>query len=341
MRIINCLIAMLLVQICVAQQTQRKVNYLPGGVKEVYYVLASDKTTLHGRYMRIERQSRTEGSYNNGQQDGMWTEYILNPVKYTRVRGPFKDGKRNGLWTTWADRKKLSSRGAYTDDKRTGTWRFFDEKGELESQGVYKEGLRTGTWTFFDEKGAIEQEYDYTTRKLVNDNSLVALSQKPFKVIRENDTLWSLLDRAPVFIGGKSKLVPTRIKTIRMDMESLKVQVLFTVDKLGRIQNCRIANPGNSRFDYEAYTIVMRSSSNWLPATLKGEAVDVEHSLTIEFRRKYIDRQAPIMNRYNNYNNLSNRSSFESSQFSQLNSGRFFSAPARFISYQACSIHVL
>src|SRR5688572_6056713 len=103
MRIILCLIAMLLVQVCVAQQVQRKVNYLTGGVKEIYYVLTSDNATLHGRYQRIEKFSRTEGYYNNGQQDGIWTEYILHPVKYTRVRGPFKDGKRNGLWTTYAD----------------------------------------------------------------------------------------------------------------------------------------------------------------------------------------------------------------------------------------------
>lgn len=181
MRIIHSFIAVMLVQVCVAQQVLRKVNYLPGGAREIYYVLTSDKTTLHGRYQRTDKQSRTEGFYKNGQQDGIWTEYILNPIKYTRVRGPFKDGKRNGLWTTYADRKKLSSRGSYQDDKRTGTWRFFDEKGELESQGVYDNGLRTGTWTFFDEKGGIEQEFDYTARKLVNDNSIVTLSQTPLK----------------------------------------------------------------------------------------------------------------------------------------------------------------
>jgi TonB family protein len=336
MRIIHSFIAVLLVQVCVAQQTQRKVNYLPGGAREIYYVLTADETTLHGRYQRTDRQSRTEGFYKNGQQDGMWTEYILNPVKYTRVRGPFKDGKRNGLWTTYADRKKLSSRGSYQDDKRTGTWRFFDEKGELESQGVYDNGMRTGTWTFFDEKGGIEQEFDYTARKLVNDNSIVALAQTPFKVINGSDTLLTLVDRPPVFIGGKSKMVPTKIKTIRMDKESMKVQVLFTVDKTGRVQNCRLANPGNTRFDYEAYDIVMRSSSNWIPATLKGEPVAVEYSLTVEFRRKYVDRQAPYFTGPYNYSNTLTPGA---TQFSTLKKASYLQP--RFISYQACSIHIL
>lgn len=121
-----------------------------------------------------------------------------------------------------------------------------------------------------------------------------------------------------------------------MDKESMKVQVLFIVDRHGRIQNCRLANPGNTRFDYEAYDIVMRSSSNWLPATLKGEAVAVEHSLTIEFRRKYVDRQAHF---YSRSNNFSNRSSFDPGQFTQ--STRINVPVPRFISYQACSIHVL
>ena len=121
-----------------------------------------------------------------------------------------------------------------------------------------------------------------------------------------------------------------------MDNESMKVQVLFTVDKNGRIQNCRLANPGHTRFHYEAYDIVMRSSSNWLPATVKGEAVDVEHSLTIEFRRKYVERQTMI---FNNASNFSYPITPGATQFSTLKKASYLQP--RFVTLQACSIHIL
>ena len=107
MRIINCLFAILLAQLCTAQQVIRKVTNSPDGAREVYYVLASDSSTLHGRYTRSERTTKTEGFYKNGLQDGVWTVTTLQPKKFIRVQGPFKDGKRNGLWTVYSSKKKF------------------------------------------------------------------------------------------------------------------------------------------------------------------------------------------------------------------------------------------
>src|SRR5688572_17493852 len=115
MRLFYCLVALLFAEICAAQQVTRKVKYAPNGKKEVFYVLTSDTSKLHGRYRRMEKNTRVEGFYKNGLQDGIWTEYAIGTEKFMRVQGPYKDGLRNGLWTVYNGKRKLKSKGYYTN----------------------------------------------------------------------------------------------------------------------------------------------------------------------------------------------------------------------------------
>lgn len=285
MRVINCLIGILLAQLCTAQQVTRKVYRTPGGSKEVYYVLASDPNTLHGRYKRYDQNTLTEGFYKNGLQDGLWTEYFTNRTKYIRVQGYFKDGMRNGIWTVYSSRKKLRSKGSYLDDQKTNFWRFFNDNGEVTEEGYFTKDVRSGKWSFYDEKGVMVQEYDYTNKNVISDVTLAGIQPREYKVINGADTTMYFLQRPPVYIGGRSKLNRAKIIQFKPEFDSVKVEVRFIIEKTGHARDYYIVKKMGYPFDQEALFTLQRLPATWAPAMLNGEAVEVEHSLTVLFKK--------------------------------------------------------
>jgi hypothetical protein len=338
MRIINCLIAILLAQLCMAQQVKRKVKTAPNGIREVYNVLASDDSTLHGRYLRTERDSRTEGFYKNGFQDGVWTVWsTTSRGKFIRVQGPFKDGKRHGLWTVYATRKKLKAKGYYQHDQRIGFWRFYNDLGELEEEGHYNKDLRTGKWSFYDEKGNLVQEFDYTAKNVISDVSLAALQQRPFKVINGIDTATSILQRPPVYIGGRSKLNRPKIIQYQIKTDSVKVEISFTIDRTGRARNHQIVKSMGYPFDQEAIYTMNQLTSTWLPAMLNGKPVEVQHSVVVLFNKVNMKMEPATYYRHQlRYANIAN-------PWDAIPRGYrlpfMYQAPA--LSYHACKVQIL
>lgn len=335
MRIMNCLIVLLLTQHCFAQQVIRKVLNSPNGDRQVYFILASDTSTLHGRYMRQERTSRTEGYYNNGIQEGVWTEYAMYPRKHIRIQGPYKNGLKHGLWTVYLSKKKVKAKGYFENDEPVGYWRFYNSKGEVEEEGNYTNGIRSGKWSFYTEKGEMVQEYDYTAKNVVHDNSLAELKQKQFKVINGRDTTLSLLQRPPVYIGGRSKLGKERFIQIPMETDSLSVTVYFTIDSAGRVRNYDIPDRKGFPYDQEAIYTIRLLNSTWMPAMLNGKRIDVRHSLTIRFSKIKL-RKDPL-EFYRDY--LPESSSYRSLSSSQpFGPTRY--APSVFSIY-ACRVQIL
>ena len=91
-----------------AQETIRKVNRLPNGDKEEFYVLKSDHKIMHGNYEKKGSFSHVTGTYDNGLKDGLWTEFSTG--------------------------SKLRSTGVYSKNERVGDWKFYDWEGELEQE---------------------------------------------------------------------------------------------------------------------------------------------------------------------------------------------------------------
>jgi len=77
-------------------------------LKEIYSVLKSDKSTLHGSYTKVSSKGTvfSEGFYKYGVKDSLWKDYDWNG--------------------------KLYRTGNYLSDKKVGLWQFFDEKGNAE-----------------------------------------------------------------------------------------------------------------------------------------------------------------------------------------------------------------
>jgi hypothetical protein len=328
---------MLLAPLCMSQQVIRTVKNSRNGDREVYYVLASDSSTLHGRYVRSERSSRTEGFYKNGLQDGVWTVYTTQPKKFIRVQGPFKDGKRSGLWSVYTSKKKLKTKGYFQNDQRIGFWRFYNGNGELEEEGNYNNDLRVGKWSFYDEKGNTVQEFDYTTKKVINDVSLVDMLQTPFRVIEGPDTTSHILQRPPLVIGGKARLSKSKIIQYPIKADSVKVEIRFVIDKYGRAFNHHIVESKGHPYDQEAMFTITQLPAIWLPAMLNGRTVEVEHTLTVKFSKVNL-RTEPVTF----YREVLRQSNI-ANPFDSYPTGRskvvMYSNPG--LSYQACKVQIL
>ncbi len=60
-------------------------------------------------------QTREEGEYKDGKQEGLWTYWDENGQK--TGEGEYKDGKREGLGTYWHANGQKSAEVEYRDDK--------------------------------------------------------------------------------------------------------------------------------------------------------------------------------------------------------------------------------
>jgi hypothetical protein len=185
---------------------------------------------------------------------------------FSHVTGTYKNGLKDGLWTEFSTKSKLRSRGAYANNVRVGIWKFYNWEGEL------------------------EQEFNFTTNELVSDNLLEVLKERKFKIIKGTDTLFTFLERPPVYITGKTRMQSALTKgsqigiILRLTQASGNVIVGFVIDTTGKARDYRIISGIHPACDTEALRMVKQIPPNWLPAKLNGELVEVEHSITISFK---------------------------------------------------------
>jgi antitoxin component YwqK of YwqJK toxin-antitoxin module len=340
MKPLLCIALIFLLKASSAQETTRKVNSQKNGDREVYYVLASDPTVLHGRYQKTGKTIRVEGYYKNGNQDSLWKEYSFENKKFLRVQGEYKDGLKDGLWTVYLSKNKFRFRGRYKSDKRTGLWKFYNMEGELEEVGDYNEGVRTGVWTFYNKDGMIGQEYDYTTRDLVSDISIAGLKGKKFRIINGTDTIVSLVERPPVFIGGDERMHLSRYKSIPVVKDSGKVEISFTISKMGNTRNHKIISTTDRRLNNEALNLVYQLPV-WVPAKLNGQAVDAEYTLTVSFKK--VDRELTTTTNFIRRsgaigNNVENPFLYQNPGYMR---GGYPISPIRVIYIRTCQISIL
>ncbi|PJJ54437.1 energy transducer TonB [Hymenobacter chitinivorans] len=98
-------------------QETRKVTKADGQwLREVFYVLKSDKNVRHGRY-EVHRNSSSQpvavGYYRQGRKDSTWTEYAPETGRVL-VKGAFHDDQPVGVWTFYTRTGMLSQQYDYT-----------------------------------------------------------------------------------------------------------------------------------------------------------------------------------------------------------------------------------
>lgn len=191
------------------------------------------------------------------------------------VQGNYKMGRKDSLWTEYNQKGKLRFRGFFTEDKRTGIWEFNDDKGET------------------------EQKVDFTNGQIMLYRTQFAGST--FKVYSGHDSIFTLLDRPPLYMGGASRLKEYLASEIRPPLHKANEKVLGTVfvectiDSTGKTSNHHILRGIGTKCNIEALRVVKALPDFWFPGVLNGKNVTTSYVIPVIFDETIYKYQSSIV----------------------------------------------
>ena len=180
--------------------------------------------------------------------------------------------------------------GHYNMGKKDSIWSVYDPKGVLRSRGWFESDKRKRIWEFFNNEGKLEQKIDFSKNEVLYYQSPIA--NNVFRVISGSDTLFTLLDRPPLFVGGTSRLNEYIADEITMPLHKLTdktdgmVYVGFLIDSLGNTSNYHVLNGISAVCNQEALRVMQITPNEWIPGIYQGKKVTVEYIVPILFRNK-------------------------------------------------------
>ncbi len=201
---------------------------------------------------------------------------------------------------------KVIMNGFFKMGKRDSIWTQYNEKGIIRARGWFKEDKREGIWEFSNNKEELEQKIDFTNNEILYYKTIFA--NYPFKVISKADTIMTVLDRPPLFIGGTSRFNDYVADEIHIPLHKATekvtgtVFIAFTIDSLGRTSNHRILKGFGKVCNEEALRVMKTIPDEWIPGVLNGKLVTVDYIVPFKF-----DPHIPKKDAFNldNYSSVS------------------------------------
>ncbi len=161
-------------------------------------------------YLRNNGKTKLEGSYKDGQKDGVWTHLngraeLLGTNRWysgngsitwwhdngkKAQKGPWKDGKRHGEFTFWHTNGQKRSKGQWTKGKRDGWFTIWSPGGQR-GFGVYKGGMPTGTFVLVLGEKLINCEVIGKRRSCLYENGRKASQSDWHDGARTKRTCWN------------------------------------------------------------------------------------------------------------------------------------------------------
>lgn len=233
---------------------------------EVYHVLKADKKTLHGTYEKyVYGNLRQTGAYEMGEKSGTWKDYHHDGSLIRSTA--YEQGRKNGSAIEYYSGKgeKLKNKGFYTNDREVGVWQFYNNDGSL------------------------HLSFDFDSRKLLffdGDRS----NSAELPIIRGNDTITAVLDKAPFLIGNENELSVFISKNIKYPEIALEnsiegtVVIGFTVDEEGKCSDIAVLKDIGGGCGAEVLRVFNQTLNFWLPGELDGQPVKVPMILPVRFR---------------------------------------------------------
>jgi TonB family protein len=157
-------------------------------------------------------------------------------------------------------------------------------------KGFYKNGLKDSIWEFFNSNGEVIVRYDYSIKELLYKNSRDIFKGEKYKIADDDYKQDTSLIIPPFFLGGDEYILDEIINIIRYPDKAREynitgtVYVSFTIDKNGKTSNYRVENPLGYGLDEEAIRVLKFLPDYWLPALIRGQAVEVEYEFPIHFK---------------------------------------------------------
>jgi antitoxin component YwqK of YwqJK toxin-antitoxin module len=131
-------------------------------IKEVYYVLAKNRSVLDSFYSTYYQNGnlKAKGFYIKNRATGPWEYYFENGN--LRSRGELKDNQTVGVWEYFYENGGISMAGELVKGQKENEWKFYYENGEVKSTGSYEKGKKQGLWTYFNEDGSFKAQAEFT-----------------------------------------------------------------------------------------------------------------------------------------------------------------------------------
>jgi len=116
----------------------------------------------------IGGKTNLEGSYKDGKENGLWTEWYENGQK--KKKETYKDGEEVGKWTYWYEngQKMKGETYRYRDGEEVGKWTQWYENGQKMYEVNYKDGWKDGLYTSWYKNGQKLKEETYKDGKLIS-----------------------------------------------------------------------------------------------------------------------------------------------------------------------------
>ena len=205
-------------------------------------------------------------------------------------------GIRHGSYQAAVSGKVIVS-GFYKMGKQDSIWIRYNLKGKIRARGWFNDDKRDSIWEFFNDKGELEQKLDFTSNQVLYYQTLFA--EYPFKIISKADTIMTVLDRPPLFIGGTSRFNDYVADEIHIPLHKATEKVIgtvfitFTVDSLGRTSNHRVLKGFGKACNEEALRVMKTIPDEWIPGVLNGKQTTVDYIVPFKF-----DQLMPIRDNY-------------------------------------------
>jgi hypothetical protein len=193
---------------------------------------------------------------------------------------------RHGSYKVISNGKILVD-GYYKMGLMDSLWLQYNQKGQLRVRGFYAENKRTGIWEFKNDKGETEQKVDFTNGQIMIYRSL--LIGNTFKVYSGSDSVFSFLDRPPLYLGGTSRMKEYISNEIVAPLHKANEKVLgtvfveFIIDSTGKTSKHRILKGISPRCNAEALRVVRSLPDEWFPGILNNRIITSNYVIPVVF----------------------------------------------------------
>ncbi|MBT3589529.1 MAG: toxin-antitoxin system YwqK family antitoxin [Candidatus Marinimicrobia bacterium] len=113
-----------------------------------------------------------EETWKNGKKDGLSTEWRENGTK--KEEGTFKDGKLDGLWTVWYDDGQKKKEETYKDGIPNGLFTEWYENGQKKEEGTFKDDKQDGLWIRWNSDGVKIEEKTYVVKAEAAEDAVIS-----------------------------------------------------------------------------------------------------------------------------------------------------------------------
>lgn len=182
---------------------------------------------------------------------------------------------------------KVLIEGYYHMGVKDSIWTQYNLKGKIRSRGWIENNKRDSLWEFFDYKGELEQKIDFSKKEVLYYHTTFA--SYPFMIFTGADTIVSVLDRPPLYVGGSSRFNEFVADELRIPLhksgEKVRgtVFVQFTIDSTGATSGHRVLKGIGMACDSEAVRVMKLIADDWMPGILNGKPVGVQYIVPVIF----------------------------------------------------------